>query len=113
MSIALQYHAHLYFEIEYLTLAESINSRLREEWGHLLRVSTLREKPVGPHPLPSFEVIFAQEDLELVRNWFAENRKNFSILIHPVMENDVAGHRDFGEWQGEILSLDYSVLKGE
>ena len=111
MTVREECHAHVYFDASSRATIEDVQDGLRQAFQDRIRVSTLREKPVGPHPLPMFEVIFPQSEYDAVRHWLQENRKNHVVLMHPVMENDLIAHQEFAEWLGEELPLDYSVLR--
>ena len=110
MAVREEFHAHVYFEASSRGTIESVQDGLRQAFHDRIRVSTLREKPVGPHPLPMFEVIFPKEEYDAVRHWLTENRQDHVVLMHPVMENDLIAHQKYAEWLGHELPLDYSVL---
>ena len=110
MTVREEFHAHVYFDTASRDTIEDVQAGLRQTFDDRIEVSTLREKPVGPHPLPMFEVIFPQEEYDAVRHWLMENRQNHVVLMHPVMENDLIAHEEFAEWLGNELPLDYSVL---
>lgn len=111
MTVREDFHAHVYFDASSRSTIELVQNGLREAFNDRIRVSTLREKPIGPHPLPMFEVIFPQEEYDAVRHWLCENRQGHVVLMHPVMENDLVAHQEFAEWLGKELQLDYSVLR--
>ena len=111
MTVQEDFHAHVYFDEHTRDTIESVQSGLRANFQTRIRVSTLRERPVGPHPLPMFEVIIPEGEYDAVRQWLMENRQNHVVLMHPVMENDLIAHQEFADWLGEELDLDYSVLR--
>ncbi len=111
MTVREDFHAHVYFDDASRSTIELVQNGLRQRFNDRIRVSTLREKPIGPHPLPMFEVIIPQEEYDAVRQWLAKNRQNHVVLMHPVMENDLIAHQEFAEWLGAELELDYSVLR--
>ena len=110
MTVQEDYHAHVYFDASSKDTIETVQEGLRAHFGTRIRVSSLREKPVGPHPLPMFEVIFPTQEHDAARQWLVDNRLGHDILMHPVMENDLLAHQEFADWLGQTLPLDYSVL---
>ena len=111
MSVEEHYHAHVYFDENSRNTIEKVQSGLREHFGERIRVSTLRERPIGPHPLPMFEVVFREAERVSVTAWLEEHRFGHTVLMHPVMDNDLIAHTNHAQWLGEELPLDYSVLR--
>ncbi len=107
------YHAHIYFtdpdrqracELHGLFCALTARNAL----PRILYTGHLADGPVGPHPLPQFEVHFlASERAEVVALIVASG---FGALVHPLTEDDLADHTTLAQWIGEPLELDLSVL---
>ena len=70
----------------------------------------VRDRPVGPHPLPMFEAWFASAHLDTVVRWILANRHQFSVLIHPLSGDDLADHRDHAIWIGKPLPLKLDIF---
>lgn len=79
------------------------------------------QKPVGPWPLPMWQVILPHQDglyehLGLCIGWFMLNRRQFSVMIHPNSreENGVGGvledHTKNMIWLGEPAALKVNKL---
>lgn len=101
------YHAHIYFEPATRTAA----SRLHQQFVQLkaaLFVGELRDQPVGPHPKPQFEVHFREDALANVVALIKAS--GLTALVHPLTDDDLADHTSLGQWIGEPLPLDLSVL---
>ena len=105
MTVQEDYHAHVYFDASSRGTIATVQEGLRAYFGTRIRVSTLREKPVGPHPLPMFEVIFPAQEHDAVRQWLASNRLGHDILMHHVMENDLLAHEEYADWLGHSSLL--------
>lgn len=105
------YHAHVYFALEQKDRAEVVRTKLCEVLGNQVRISRLVPRPIGPHPLPMFEIDFEGKDLLRVRTLIDQNRDGLSVLIHPNTGDDLADHRDHSEWLGETLTLNLDFLK--
>jgi DOPA 4,5-dioxygenase len=104
------YHAHVYFDPHERTEANRLHRRLSESRldGRLLFVGELRDQPVGPHPKAQFEVHFREDALSQVVA--AIKASGLNALVHPLTDDDLADHTSLGQWLGEPLPLDLSVL---
>lgn len=104
------YHAHIYFDPAERTQANRLRQQLSESNldGKLLFVGELRDQPVGPHPKAQFEVHFREDALPQVVAAIEESGLN--ALVHPLTDDDLADHTSLGQWLGEPLPLDLSVL---
>lgn len=105
------YHAHIYFDTALRASAESLRSELLRAFSGRVRVHGLIDEPIGPHPLPMFEVDIPAPELETVKSWMSEHHGAHSILIHPLTGDDLADHRDFPQWIGKPLKLDLEFLR--
>lgn len=106
------YHAHIYFEPGERAVANRFHQRLSASKlaGKLtvLFVGELRDQPVGPHPKGQFEVHFREDVLAQVLSLIKET--GLTALVHPLTDDDLADHTSLGQWIGEPLPLDLSVL---
>jgi DOPA 4,5-dioxygenase len=107
------YHAHIYFEPAERAAAERLQrgfeqSKLAGDSSSVLFVGELRDQPVGPHPKAQFEVHFREDALPQVLA--AIEKSSLRALVHPLTDDDLADHTSLGQWIGEPLPLDLSVL---
>lgn len=106
------YHAHVYFEAGERAAAHRFNQRLSASRAAgelpLLFVGELRDRPVGPHPKGQFEIHFREDALTQVVALIAAT--GLTALVHPLTDDDLADHTSLGQWIGEPLPLDLSVL---
>jgi DOPA 4,5-dioxygenase len=96
------FHAHVYYDAKTRATA----AQVRAELARLeVRVGSLRDFPVGPHPVPHFEAAFATGDFAEVVTWLMLNRRGLGVLIHPLTGDDVKDHLDHALWLGDKLKL--------
>lgn len=102
------YHAHIYFGTKDRDQADAFRTRLANGMPRLLFVGELRAHPVGPHPLPQFEIHFLQHDLPALMPVLESS--GLRVLVHPLTDDDLADHTTLGHWIGEPLPLVLSTL---
>ena len=101
------YHAHIYYEPGERAVASRFHQRLAQSRLFLF-VGELRDEPVGPHPKAQFEVHFREDAVTQVVALIKE--AGLTALVHPLTDDDLADHTTLGQWIGEPLPLDLSVL---
>lgn len=105
------YHVHVYCKPEQHELCEQIRTQMLSELaGTIDGAGPLRNRPIGPHPLPMFEAWFQTRSLQPVVEWILANRSGLPVLIHPLSGNDYEDHAKHGIWIGEKLPLDLSIF---
>ena len=101
------YHAHIYYLEDERRRAE----RLREDFqgnADILFVGRMMDRGVGPHPIPQYEVHFAECSRADVIEAIAAS--GLRALVHPLTDDDFADHTTLAHWIGEPLELDVSTL---
>lgn len=107
------YHAHIYYLPATRAAAESFNRRLRSmkesrELAELLYVGQLRDRKVGPHPIPQFEIHFTEDALPAIVALIEASE--LTALVHPLTDDDLADHTSLARWIGQPVSLDLTTL---
>lgn len=107
------FHAHVYYTAATRGTAMRVRDALRaltdpQANPLLIFVGELRDHPVGPHPLPQFEIHFPRS--ALARLLPALETCGLRVLVHPLTDDDLADHTVLGRWIGEPLPLDLSTL---
>ena len=107
MKAAAPWHAHIYYTDAERAKAAALRELFRAE-PRVLFVGQLTGRPVGPHPIPQYEIHF----LEGARAGVVEliEVSGLRALVHPLTDDDLADHTTLGHWIGEPLELDLSVL---
>ena len=101
------YHAHIYYAAEERSAAEALRQALADA-PETLFVGSMTDRPVGPHPIPQFEVHFREASVASVVA--AIEASGLTALVHPLTDDDLADHTTLALWIGEPLALDVSVL---
>ena len=101
------YHAHIYYSAQQRASADELRKTLSGD-PQILFVGRMMDRPVGPHPLPQFEVHFLEPSVATVIA--AIEASGFTALVHPLTHDDLADHTSLARWIGEPLELDTSVL---
>ena len=101
------YHAHIYYSARQRAAAAALRDRFSGD-AESLFVGRMMDQPVGPHPVPQFEVHFPESALPAVVA--AIEASGLRALVHPLTDDDLADHTTLARWIGESLQLDTSVL---
>lgn len=103
------YHAHVYYDAATkpaaATLREAIEARFDMTMG------SWHDKPVGPHPMWSYQVAFEPELFGEIVPWLALNRGALIVFVHPLTEDIVREHTANAIWLGEQQVLNIEVLE--
>lgn len=107
------WHAHVYVRVGETAAAMRLRARFEEvltggDGSGLRFVGAMADRPVGPHPLPQFEVHFIAAAEPQVRALI--DASGLTALVHPLTDDDVADHTRLARWIGEPLELDLTVL---
>ncbi len=104
------FHAHVYYEndLEREKAAE-IRTHVAENFDVVM--GRWRDSPVGPHPIPMFQIAFSNPVFLTLVPWLMLNHGPLNILIHPNTTDAVADHRDYPLWLGTKLPLNIAFLE--
>jgi aromatic ring-cleaving dioxygenase len=105
------YHAHVYFRTEPERAAAATLRAAVAERFPAARLGTWHDQPVGPHPVPMYQILFAAPELGRILPFLMLNRGGLSILLHPESGDDYADHADHAAWLGAALPLRLEVLR--
>ncbi|KAI0675730.1 DOPA-like domain-containing protein [Trametes maxima] len=91
--------------------AAELHERIRREFPEL-RIYRFWDKPIGPHPVPMFEVnVFNPHQTGTFFSWLAVNRGPCSVLIHPNTNDGYRDHTELATWMGTPWPLNVSMLQ--
>ena len=103
------YHAHIYYD----GVATRDRAVILRQWiaeRFLVRIGNWHASPVGPHPLPMFQVAFAKELVSVFVPWLMLNHLGLTVLIHPNTDRPRDDHLAHALWLGGILPLEVSAM---
>ena len=66
----------------------------------------LNLRPIGPHPIGSFETCCNATSLHAAISFFERNHRKFSVLLHPLTPQQYTDHTERAFWIGQALNLD-------
>lgn len=107
------YHAHIYYTMETRGQAAALALQLAEAKAsgaipELYFIGELRDRAVGPHLIPEFEIHFSQAMQAQVVALL--ERCELTCLVHPLTDDDLADHTTLAQWLGAPLALKLEVL---
>lgn len=76
-----------------------------------MQLGRWHDRPVGPHPTAMYQVAFAVEEFPRLVPWLMLNRRDLSVLVHPLTGDDVADHSAHALWLGPPLPLRLEALR--
>jgi len=106
------YRAHVYYRDD---SEREHAAAIREAVPALFEVvmGRWRDKPVGPHPLPMYQMAFEVSDFPKFVPWLQSVRGSLSILVHASTDiNDVIDHSAGALWLGRSLELNIDFFDG-
>jgi aromatic ring-cleaving dioxygenase len=103
------YHAHIYFDnAEQRHVAQALRDEIAQRFD--VFVSRLVDKPIGPHPVPMFEIAFDSSMFATIVPWLMLNRNGLSVLVHPNTGFAKADHLSNALWLGDQQELIVAIL---
>jgi aromatic ring-cleaving dioxygenase len=97
------WHAHVYFDAATRDAAWALRERI--EKTHAIEMGRFHEKPVGPHPMFSYQVTVRNDQFTEVMSWLAMNHGELIVFVHPNTGHDLEDHRDRAIWIGTSVPL--------
>ena len=99
------FHAHIYFTDETRASALALRERLLNTTEFCVDVRPTRDRPIGPHPQPMFNVHVDDGNFAAFVHWLMRNHGPHPVLIHPVTGDDLRDHTHHAMWLGPALPL--------
>lgn len=106
------WHAHVYFDASSRDAAWALRETIAVELSGRMELGRFHEKPVGPHPMGSYQLAIPAEDFSDVVGWLALNHGALDVFMHPNTGDDLRDHRDCALWLGQSHTLNLAALGG-
>lgn len=104
-----EYHAHVYFDATTIDNARRICEACRDRFGIVM--GRMHEKPVGPHPDWSCQLLVPHDKLGDVMRWLMLNRDGLVVLVHPETGDALQDHTGHAVWMGAVRPLNVSMFE--
>ena len=86
------------------------SEQIEAHWNDKLQLGRFHERPVGPHPMWSYQLAFAQDQFAELVGWLTLNHGALDIFLHPNTGDALRDHRDAAVWIGHSHDLVLSAL---
>jgi aromatic ring-cleaving dioxygenase len=106
----MKYHAHLFFDLSEHSIVSRIRERIQFGLPSSVSVGPLLLREAGPLPKPMFQLVYDENVAALVYQVLERYREERSVLIHPVLIDELAAHTIHAKWLGSPLSLHLEQL---
>ena len=106
------WHAHVYFDAATRAQAWTLRTEIETALAGRMTMGRFHEKPVGPHPMWSYQLAVQPADFAHVVGWLALNHGLLDVFIHPNTGDDLRDHRDSALWLGRSLVLNLALFLG-
>jgi aromatic ring-cleaving dioxygenase len=105
------WHAHVYFDASTRDAARALRDVIATELSGKIELGRFHEKPVGPHPMWSYQLAFVADDFSRVMSWLALNHGALDVFAHPNTGDELRDHRDSALWLGRSYVLNLAALR--
>ena len=106
------WHAHVYFDAASRDSARLFRDAVTAQFGRVVELGRFHERPVGPHPRWSYQILFAPAQFAEVVSWLVLNHGALDVFVHPNTDNELRDHRDYAMWIGRSHQLDLTAVGG-
>ena len=100
------YHAHIYWQNESQRFEALHLRQPLQELG--CQLGTIHEIPIGPHPLPMYQVNYCTTIQDSVEALLKST--GLTVLLHEDTGDDLRDHTEGARWIGQELKLDLEWL---
>ena len=109
-SLIHSWHAHVYFDAASRDAAWQLRETLATALAGRMELGRFHEKPVGPHPMWSYQLAFDAGEFAPVVGWLVLNHGALDVFIHPNTGDELRDHRDGALWLGRSHGLNLDAL---
>jgi DOPA 4,5-dioxygenase len=109
-SIIESWHAHVYFDSGSRSKAWALRETIEVELASQAEIGRFHEKPVGPHPMWSYQLAFSPTHFSQVISWLVLNHGTLDVFVHPNTGDELSDHRDSALWLGKSHELNLAAF---
>jgi DOPA 4,5-dioxygenase len=109
-SVIDSWHAHVYFDASSRDAARALRATIETELAGRVDLGRFHERPVGPHPMWSYQLAFLPDNFSDVVSWLTLNHDTLDVFIHPNTGDELRDHRDRALWLGSSHALNLAAL---
>ena len=106
------WHAHVYVDASCRDAAWALRDVIGTALAGRVEMGRFHEKPVGPHPMWSFQLAFPPAGFSHVVGWLVLNHGALDVFVHPNTDDELRDHRDCALWLGRSHTLNLAALGG-
>jgi aromatic ring-cleaving dioxygenase len=110
VAVIASWHAHVYFDAPRRDAAWALREVIVTALAGNMEMGRFHERPVGPHPMGSYQLAFAPAQLAPVLVWLTLNRGALDVVVHPNTGDALGDHRDRALWLGRSHELNLAAL---
>lgn len=104
-SLIESWHAHVYFDAASRDAAWALRETIAVQLAGRMALGRFHEKPVGPHPMWSYQLAVPAASFPDVLGWLALNHGALDVFVHPNTDDELRDHRDCALWLGKSHPL--------
>lgn len=106
------WHAHVYFDAGTRDAAWTLRATIETALAGSMQMGRFHERPVGPHPMWSYQLGINAPDFPQVLAWLTLNHGALDVFMHPNTGDALGDHRDRALWLGRSYELNLAALMG-
>jgi len=106
------WHAHVYFDTATRDSARALYDRVAARFPDA-EMGRFHERPVGPHPMWSYQIAFAPKTFGEIVPWLSLHRGGLDVFVHPNTGDDRADHTAHVMFLGKSYALDLSIFEDD
>ena len=104
------WHSHVYFDPHTRDKAWALREKIVEHFAGRMEMGRFHERPVGPHPMFSYQIAYTPGHFAEIMSWLSLNRGELIVFTHPNTGDALVDHRDRAVWMGGLLPLRLEAL---
>jgi DOPA 4,5-dioxygenase len=104
------WHAHVYFDAASRDASWDLRESIAAELSGRMTLGRFHERPVGPHPMWSYQLSITPAEFSYVVGWLALNHGALDVFVHPNTDDALRDHRDCALWLGRSYTLNLETL---